>query len=128
MTDTLIAELMQPAPTSVPGSTTVRAAAEVLSLGEIGSVVVRHHGAMSGLVTERDIVRALAEGEDPDDLRVEDIMTLDLETIAPTTSVAEAADLMIEGGIRHLPVVEDGVVVGVVSIRDVLAKRRPASV
>ncbi|MEM9606954.1 MAG: CBS domain-containing protein [Actinomycetota bacterium] len=123
-----ISDVMQPAPTSVPGSTTVRAAAEVLVLGEIGSVVVRHHGAMSGLVTERDIVRALAEGEDPDELRVEDLMTLDLETVAPDTTVEEAAQVMIDGGIRHLPVVDDGVVVGVVSIRDVLANHRAASV
>ncbi|MEM9033787.1 MAG: CBS domain-containing protein [Actinomycetota bacterium] len=128
MPATQISDVMQPAPTSVPGSTTVRAAAEVLVLGEIGSVVVRHHGAMSGLVTERDIVRALAEGEDPDELRVEDLMTLDLETVAPDTTVEEAAQVMIDGGIRHLPVVDDGVVVGVVSIRDVLANHRAASV
>lgn len=127
MTETLIAELMQPAPTSVPGTTTVRAAAEMLLLGEIGSVVVRHHGAMTGLVTERDIVRALAEGEDPDELRVEDLMTLDLETVTPTTTASEAAERMLDGGIRHLPVVDEGMVVGVVSMRDVLAGRPAAT-
>ncbi|MEM8903966.1 MAG: CBS domain-containing protein [Actinomycetota bacterium] len=121
MTGTRIADLMQPAPTTIRCTSTLREAAEVLTRGEIGSVVVERNAAMAGFLSERDIVRALADGEDPDEARVEDVMSMDVATLGPDDRADEAAEQMLAGAIRHLPVVDGDRVVGIVSIRDVLA-------
>ena len=86
----------------------------------VGSVVVLDKdGRLAGILTERDLMRALARGV-RDEARVEDCMTRGPETIAPTESAEHAAVLMIHGGFRHLPVMEAGEVVGVLSIRDLM--------
>lgn len=121
MTGTRIADLMQPAPTTIRCTSTLREAAEVLTRGEIGSVVVERNGAMAGFLSERDIVRALADGDDADEARVEDVMSMDVATVGSDARPDVAAERMIDGGIRHLPVVDGDKVVGIVSIRDVLA-------
>jgi CBS domain-containing protein len=120
MTGTRIADLMQPAPTTIRCTSTLREAAEVLTRGEIGSVVVERNGAMIGFLSERDIVRALGDGEDADEARVEDVMSMEVATVSPHARPDTAAVQMIDGGIRHLPVVDGEKVVGIVSIRDVL--------
>ena len=78
----------------------------------------------AGVLSERDIVRAVANGEDVDDVRAEDVMAVDVVTIGLDATVTEAADVMEAGNIRHLPVTDDDKVVGMVSIRDILAAHR----
>jgi CBS domain-containing protein len=86
----------------------------------VGSVLVLDtEGRLAGILTERDLMRALARGV-RDDALVEDCMTRDPETIAPTESAQHAAVLMIHGGFRHLPVVDGDDVVGMLSIRDLM--------
>ena len=85
----------------------------------VGAVLVLEGGELAGILTERDLMRALARGL-RDDATVADSMTRGPETIAPDESMAHAATLMIHGGFRHLPVVEGGEVVGIVSIRDLV--------
>jgi CBS domain-containing protein len=106
---------------------TLRSVAQTLSENSIGAVVVRGTrppGApgshAEGVVSERDIVQALADGLDPDTTRAEDVMTLDLASASPGESVLGVAAIMLDNEIRHVPLTEDGVVVGVVSERDVL--------
>jgi CBS domain-containing protein len=103
----------------VSPETTLAAAAQKMSGGRVGAVVVLESGALRGILTERDVLRAVGEGR-VEGSTVSDWMTRDPETIEPSDSSDLAATLMIHGGFRHLPVVEGGSVVGVVSIRDLM--------
>lgn len=85
----------------------------------VGAVVVLEGDTLVGILTERDILSAVGEGR-VEGSRVADCMTPHPETIDPSESTDTAATLMIHGGFRHLPVVEDGAVVGIVSIRDLM--------
>jgi CBS domain-containing protein len=94
------------------------AASKILHDHGISSVVIKDNGGASGIVTERDLVNVVAEGNDPKEVRVGDRMTTDLATVESRTDIAEAAQLMAKRRIRHLPVVDKGNLVGIVSIRD----------
>lgn len=85
----------------------------------VGAAVVLEREALVGILTERDILRAVGEGR-VEGSRVAECMTPQPETIEPSESTDTAATLMIHGGFRHLPVTEDGQVVGIVSIRDLM--------
>jgi CBS domain-containing protein len=92
--------------------------AAVLHDNAISSVVVMDGERLAGIVTERDLVNLVAEGGDPRTTRVADRMTKNLNTVSPRTDIAEAAEHMARLRIRHLPVVEDDRLVGIISIRD----------
>ena len=72
----------------------------------------------AGIVTERDLVNLVADGQDPGSTQVSSRMTTKLDTVSSRTDVAEAAEHMARLRIRHLPVVDDGTSVGIISIRD----------
>jgi CBS domain-containing protein len=103
----------------VTSATTLADAAKKMSGGRVGAVIVLEDGALRGILTERDVLRAVGEGR-VEGTTVSDWMTSDPETIDPTESTDMAATLMIHGGFRHLPVVEGTRVVGIVSIRDLM--------
>ena len=113
--------LLQRDPVHVWPDTTLRAIAELLCEEEIGVVMVNEHGRTVGVVSERDLVRAMAEGCDPDVDRAEDVMTFEIQVAESSTPVLDLASRMLDGEVRHLPVVEDGLAVGIVSMRDVFA-------
>jgi CBS domain-containing protein len=85
----------------------------------VGAVLVLEEGLLAGIMTERDLLRAVARGLS-DDAVVGECMTADPDTIAPDDTIEHAAVLMIHGGYRHLPVVDGDDVVGVLSIRDLV--------
>jgi CBS domain-containing protein len=87
----------------------------------VGAVLVRDaDGRLAGILTERDLMRAVARGV-RDEALVGDCMTRDPETVAPDDTTEHAAVLMIHGGFRHLPVMDGDAVVGMLSIRDLMA-------
>jgi CBS domain-containing protein len=86
---------------------------------DVGAVIVLEGSALTGILTERDVLRAVAAGIQ-DDTIVSDWMTRDPETMAPEDTTQHAAVLMIHGGFRHLPLVEGDDVVGMLSIRDLM--------
>jgi CBS domain-containing protein len=86
---------------------------------DVGAVIVMDGGRLVGILTERDVLRAVAAGIQ-DDTLVADWMTRDPETMEPGETTQHAAVLMIHGGFRHLPVVEGEEVVGMLSIRDLM--------
>jgi CBS domain-containing protein len=126
MADVSVRTLVHRLAVDVPPDASLRSVAETLNEEEVGIAIVRRphppgHGTRAaGLVSERDIVRALAEGMDPDDTGADDVMTGDLASVAPHESIRLAAQRMIDNDIRHLPVIEGEDVVGVISMRDVL--------
>jgi CBS domain-containing protein len=98
---------------------TVREAIRLMAEHNVGCVTVTEHGALVGIFTERDVVRrVLAPGLDPDETRLAEVMSREPDTIAPGESVNEVIRRMDEFGYRHLPVVEQGALVGMVSLRD----------
>lgn len=93
--------------------------AKTMRTNGISSVVVLDGKKLAGIVTERDIVNLVAAGGDPHTVKVAHGMTRrDLETVSPKLDLADAAEHMVARNIRHLPVVDRGKVVGIVSIRD----------
>jgi len=108
-------------PFVAPGKTRVADAARMMKEHNIGAVMVVDHGRLSGIFTERDAVfRVLAEARDPATTRVADVMTKNPRTIEPNKVVGHALLLMYEGGFRHVPVVENGKPIGMISARDAL--------
>jgi CBS domain-containing protein len=85
----------------------------------VGAVVVLEGERLAGILTERDILKAVATGFEPDS-RVSDWMTRHPETIESDDTTDHAAALMIHGGFRHLPVVDAGEIKGIPSIRDLM--------
>ncbi len=94
------------------------AAAKMVERG-VGSVVVSDFGRLIGILTERDLLRAVASRVHTSEARVREWMTVDPVTLPPETEAIDAGRIMLERGFRHIPVVEGGRAVGIVSIRDV---------
>jgi len=108
-------------PITASESITVSAAAQLMKRNEVGAVMVVEEGRLVGVFTERDaLFRVLAEGRDTRTTRLADVMTRNPTTIHPDRPFPEALHIMYEGGFRHVPVVEDGRPVGMVSARDAL--------
>src|SRR5438128_10858465 len=115
---TTVRDVMSGTLVSVEPTATVAEAATVMGGRHVGSTLVMEGGSLAGIFTERDIVRALSQDFDAPGHPIGHWMTRDPTTIGPDDGTDLALDLMLKGGFRHLPVVEDGSVVGVVSIRD----------
>ncbi len=110
---------------AVAPTDTIAAVVETLGARRIGAVLVLDAGGqLLGIVSERDVVRSLARaGAGTLEMTAGQLMTRELRVAAPTTSVSEAMSLMTEGRFRHLPVMEGGHLVGIVSIGDVVKER-----
>lgn len=110
---------------SIPPAATIRALADALRKELVGAMVVTDaKGALQGIISERDLARGLADfGGDLSAMSVADLMTKSVVTCAPGDSVAAISKVMTQRRIRHLPVVVDGSLVGLVSIGDVLKHR-----
>lgn len=104
-----------------PPETTVRRAATLMAKRNVGAVMVIEDGQLAGIFTERDVVfRVVARGLDPAATRLADVMTRKPRTIGPNTTFGRAILLMHDHGFRHLPVVENGVPIGIVSARSAM--------
>jgi CBS domain-containing protein len=101
-------------------ATTLREAAQAMTQKGHGSLGVVEGTNLLGLVTERDLIRALASGMNPDEAEVSSIMSKDPDTFSPEFDVREAAEWLAESSYRHLPVVDQNDLLGIVSIRDLL--------
>jgi len=126
---TMLRDLMSTRVALTSPETSVAEAAVSMVKANIGSAVVMQGRFLAGIITERDVLRSAASGEDLREARVADWMTPDPQSVSPDTSVEEAAEIMLKHGFRHLPVVEGRTVCGVVSLRDLFATRirRPRS-
>ena len=118
-----LAEVMTPDVVTLSSEASVADAAQVMVRGGFGSVVVVQGRMLLGILTERDVLRAAAEEVDLREAPVDRWMTPEPETASPDLDTEEAAALMLSRGFRHLPVVVDGDLRGMVSLRDVLSAR-----
>jgi CBS domain-containing protein len=109
---------------TIPSDATIRELVASLVENRIGAVVVADGDELVGIVSERDIVRALDQrGTDTLDAQVRDLMTVDVTTCTPDDDVDHIAATMTERRVRHMPVVVDGALRGLVSIGDVVKSR-----
>lgn len=106
--------------TASPDTTVSEAAAHMRNV-RVGALAVLISDKLVGIFTERDaLFRVLAAGRDPATTSVAEVMTSNPQTIPPNRPLSHALHLMHEGGYRHMPVVENGYLVGMVSVRDAL--------
>lgn len=120
-----IRDIMTPNPHTIQPSASVLDAAQIMRKSDVGDVIVVEGKRLFGILTDRDIVvRALAEGRDPESTRVSEICSRELTTVQATASVGTVVRTMREKALRRLPVVEEtGEVVGIVSLGDVAVGR-----
>jgi CBS domain-containing protein len=122
-----LADVVAPTFITVAPEDTLGEVAERMNNQNVGAVIVKDHGRLIGILTERDMLRAMAARVHTSDARVRQFMTADPITAAPDMDLEEAAQVMLDNGFRHLPVVDGSTVLGVVSLRRVLGgRRRPA--
>jgi len=109
------------APVTATADMTVTVASRLMKAKRIGAILVLEGARLAGIFTERDaLFRVIAEGRDPAKTRLGEVMTRNPRTIAPDRPFGHALHLMHEGEFRHVPVVENGRAVGIVSARDAL--------
>ncbi len=113
-----ISEIMTKATVTDAATDSLSDAAARMWNAQTGSLLVMDGENLLGIVTERDLLRAIAHGQDPREVPLKDVMATDLITAGPQTSLKDAANIMATKWIRHLPIVEHGKVVGIVSQRD----------
>ena len=122
---TVIRDVMSTTLVIVSPSATIADAATTMSTHQVGSALVLDGDRLVGIFTERDVLRAVGSDFDAEHHPVAEFMTKDPKTIGPNEDAAAALESMFAFGFRHLPVVDEARVVGVVSMRDVT--RRPAA-
>jgi len=113
-----VSEIMTNAAVIDQPDDTLAEAARKMWEQQTGSLLVMDGDDLVGIVTERDVLKAVATGMAVDDTRISQVMSKDLVTVGPGTSLREAAKVMAERWIRHLPVLDNGKLVGVISQRD----------
>jgi CBS domain-containing protein len=124
-----VRDIMSAPPVCMPPGESVSAAARAMKQHGIGTILVLTDGRPSGLVTGRDItVRVLAENRDPRTTRIGDICSSELLVLDPDDDLAEAARLVRDRAVRRIPVLRDGIPVGVVSIGDLALEKDATSV
>jgi CBS domain-containing protein len=116
-------DLMNAEVVTATPDTTVAAAAAAMIAARVGSAIVMQGAFLAGILTERDVLRAAASGEDLRESVVSEWMTEDPQSAGPDASPEDAAQIMLLNGFRHLPVVEGRDVCGVVSLRELFAAR-----
>ncbi|MBW4702825.1 MULTISPECIES: CBS domain-containing protein [unclassified Micromonospora] len=126
---TTVGEFMTTRLVTMDGNDTLAAAAQEMRDSAIGDVVVTKGDDVVGIVTDRDItVRGVAQDLDPNRARLSEITSRDVITVSQYDDAVAAADLMRTYAVRRLPVVDDGRLVGLVSMGDLAVEREPQSV
>ena len=119
----VLKDLMNTRVATTTPTTPVAQAAALMVEANVGSAVVMQGRFLAGILTERDVLRAAASGQDLSTSLVSAWMTADPHSASPDTSAEDAAQIMLLHGFRHLPIVEGRAVCGVVSLRDLFASR-----
>jgi CBS domain-containing protein len=120
---TTLSEIMTREVFTTSGEAPVAEVAASMLKGRVGSAVVTQGPMVMGIFTERDVLRAAASGADLTSSPVSEWMTTDPVTVDPATDADHAAEIMLSHGFRHLPVLEENTLAGIVSLRDILAMR-----
>jgi CBS domain-containing protein len=118
-----VRDVMNPSVVTTTPETSLAQAAAAMVAANAGSAVVMQGAFLAGIVTERDVLRAAASGEDLRESAVSEWMTADPQSVSPDCSPEEATQIMLLNGFRHLPVLDGRNLCGVVTLRDLFAGR-----
>jgi CBS domain-containing protein len=119
-----LGEIVKPTFITVAPEDTLGEVAERMRAQNVGSVVVKDFGRLIGILTERDMLRAMAARVHTSDARVRQWMAEDPVTAPPDMTFEDAQTIMLEKGFRHLPVVDGDTILGIVSLRRIMGGRR----
>ena len=123
-----IREIMTQHPVTVQSNTSALDAARTMRESNIGCLAVMRDGKLDGVVTDRDlVVRVMAKGLDPSSTKLENVYSREIASLSPTSTTDEAVRLMREKSIRRIPVVDDGSIIGMVSLGDLAVALDPQS-
>jgi len=120
-----LGEIIGPSHIEVAPEDTLGEVAEKMRAQNVGAVLVRDYGKLIGILTERDMLRAMAARVHTSEARVRQWMTEDPITAPPDMTADEAAQVMLSHGFRHLPVLDGSTVLGIVSLRRAVGGRLP---
>jgi CBS domain-containing protein len=124
-----VRDLMRTEVIKLPSTAKVMEAARHMRDSHVGAIVLEQNGSLAGVVTDRDVaIRAVAEGRDPTTTPLSDVASRELVTLSPEDEVDRALDVMRERGVRRVPVLEQGKVVGILSLGDLAIHRDRSSV
>ena len=116
----LVSEAMGGPVDTCAADATVVQAAQRMTDEDHGALPVTWHERLIGIITERDILKSIGRGNNPELTKVSDLMTPDPDYLEPDVTIEDAAEWMLAAGYRHLPVVENGKILGILSVKDVL--------
>jgi len=119
--DRPVTDLAHAVVVEIRGHETLRAAATEMAANGVGLLVVRRGGVVVGVVGERDVVMALADGANPDEVRVDEVMVDDLAGVRPDATLLHALRAMVHNRVRHVLITTGGTISGILSARDLLA-------
>jgi len=123
-----LSDVMRREPIEVAPEDTLGEVAERMSEANVGAVIVKDYGRLIGILTERDMLKAMAARVHTSDARVRQWMTEEPITVPAEAQVSDAARIMLDNGFRHLPVTDElGQVVGIVSLRHVAGATQTAA-
>jgi CBS domain-containing protein len=120
MTDRRMDEIIRnQRPVTMPATASVLDACEEMHKGQIGAVLVTNpEGGLAGIFTGRDLIRIVADGNSPSEITLGSAMTSDPHTMLPGNTAIDALRVMRDGGFRHIPIVDGGKIIGIVSRGD----------
>jgi len=99
---------------------TIREASEVMNKYNIGSLVVVKDSGIAGIITEHNVLESVAAGRNPDETKIAEIMSSEVVTVAPDSTVEQAVDLMVKHRIKKLPVVDGDKLMGIITASDII--------
>jgi len=99
---------------------TIREASEVMNKYNIGSLVVVKDSGIAGIITEHNVLESVAAGRNPDETKIAEIMSPEVVTVAPDSSIEQAVDLMVQHKIKKLPVVDGDKLMGIITASDII--------
>ncbi|AGF96728.1 MULTISPECIES: CBS domain-containing protein [Methanosarcina] len=116
-----VAEIMNKAVITMDINSDIPAIAKEMVDRDAGSVIITENGKAMGIITERDLVKSVITGDrKPSEVDTSEILSTPLLTVDPTTSIVEAAKMMLRANVKRLPVLENGAIIGVISNTDIL--------
>lgn len=116
----IISDVMNKNVVVAKSDVTIKEASKVMSQYNIGSLIILKDNEIMGIITDTDIVRALAKDMDADTTIMEEIMSKKVVTIEPEKTIEDAVDLMVKHKIKRLPVVEEGKIKGIITATDII--------
>jgi len=118
-----VRDIMTPQVVTEDEETPISKIAKDMEISGVGSVVITSKGKPAGIITDRDIaIKVIRGNKGPGEIKAKDIMSSPLTTIEPDVSVERACKLLAEKGIRRLPVIEEDMLVGIISVRNILSR------